>query len=248
MRYDPEALVARAGLDAGAVVGFLFENYPSFFGDAATDDLAAAAGYFSDAALLAHRRDTAAATGGWDAGGAGGGGVGPGGVAAAAAASVAARGALFANAHPAPRAFQPVRAPTASLPARAAAENAEQLALAARRAAALAIARGAGGACGLMAGGPGEVAARVLPFLEFLKASPAHAWLAAALPARKTRVWQGALHRADEPGAAAAGAAAEAAALAASLAAAGLAEGGGGGDGQGQAGEEAAEEIEDIED
>ena len=49
MRYSPEALLNQAALDASSVAGFLHENYTEFFGAAAADDAAAAAGYLSDA-------------------------------------------------------------------------------------------------------------------------------------------------------------------------------------------------------
>ena len=49
MRYDPEAVLQQASLDAASVVGFLSENYPQFIADAAVDDLAAVAAYLSDA-------------------------------------------------------------------------------------------------------------------------------------------------------------------------------------------------------
>ena len=49
MRYDPEAVLQQASLDAASVAGFLSENYPQFVADGATDDLAAVAAYLSDA-------------------------------------------------------------------------------------------------------------------------------------------------------------------------------------------------------
>jgi hypothetical protein len=160
----------------------------------------------------------------------------------AAAGSVAARGILFANAHPAAASWQPLRGPTCSLPERAAAENLEQLSVARRRSH---LALGGAGRCGALAGGGGQVAARALPFLRALAGGAGYGWLAPALPVRWTYIWKGALTRTEAAGAAAAEAAAEAAALAVSLATAGLV-GGGGGEGGGRAGEGAErDEIED---
>jgi hypothetical protein len=186
---------------------------------------------------LAHHRNTAASTAGfWDDADA----VAPT-VQQAAAASVAARGLLFANAHPAPSSWRPVCGPTCGLPERAARENLEELSLAARRSH---LALG-GARCGALAGDPSTVAARSLPFLRALceNPGPRSAALAAAMPARWTYVWQGALSRREAHGAGAGAAEAEAAALAASLAAAGLVDGGGGG--TGEAGEEGIDEIEE---
>jgi len=182
----------------------------------------------SQPGFLAHRRNTTASTSGfWDESDT---------VAAtlqaAAAGSIAARGILFANAHPAASSWQPLRGPTCFLPERAAAENLEQLAVAAHRSH---LALG-GARCNTLAGGGPGVAARNLPFLRVLSQAPSHSWLAPALPARWTYIWNGALTRNEAAGAAAAEVAAEAAALAVSLAASGLVEGGGGGGGGGQGG------------
>lgn len=49
MRYDPEDLLARSGLDAPGAAAFLLENYTDFIDEGAIDDAAAAAAYLSDA-------------------------------------------------------------------------------------------------------------------------------------------------------------------------------------------------------
>ncbi|KAI8470106.1 MAG: hypothetical protein J3K34DRAFT_266674 [Monoraphidium minutum] len=123
MRYDPEAVLQQSALNAATVAASLGESYPSFTADGAVADVAAAAAYLSDAAFLAHRCNTAAASGGfWDESDT---------VASslqhAAEGSVAARGLLFTNAHPAPPGWTPLRGPTCSLPERAAAEKGERL-------------------------------------------------------------------------------------------------------------------------
>ena len=47
--------MARSGLDAATVAGFLFENYTVFVDDPAIDDAAAAAARFSDAMHMIRR-------------------------------------------------------------------------------------------------------------------------------------------------------------------------------------------------
>jgi len=49
MRYNPEAILQQSALDAPTATAFLAENYTSFIADRAVDDVAAAAGYLSDA-------------------------------------------------------------------------------------------------------------------------------------------------------------------------------------------------------
>jgi hypothetical protein len=52
MRYDPENLLLRSGLDALGASLFLHENYPPFFSDDSMDQAAVAAEYLSDALTL----------------------------------------------------------------------------------------------------------------------------------------------------------------------------------------------------
>ena len=91
-----------------------------------------------------------------------------------AAASVAARGVMFANAHPAPRRFLPLRGPAATGVERAAAEARAEAAVG------VAAARGGDACCG---GGGASAAAEVLPFLRTLAAALPPA-AAHALPPR----------------------------------------------------------------
>ena len=49
MKYDPEDLLSRSGLDAPGAAAFLLENYTDFIDEGAIDDAAAAAAYLSDA-------------------------------------------------------------------------------------------------------------------------------------------------------------------------------------------------------
>ena len=47
LRFDPEAVLAAGGLDAGSVVGFLSENYLNFTGEEEIEEVALAADYLS---------------------------------------------------------------------------------------------------------------------------------------------------------------------------------------------------------
>ncbi|GFR40780.1 hypothetical protein Agub_g1394, partial [Astrephomene gubernaculifera] len=115
MRYDPEAIILSCGLEATALLSFLHENYLGFVdGEAAdaVDDVATVAEYLSDSAVLCgqSRAVTAATSYGgtslWleDSPAAAN-------LAAAVASSVAARGLMYGNTHPAPHRFNPIRAP-----------------------------------------------------------------------------------------------------------------------------------------
>jgi hypothetical protein len=50
----PEEVIARSGLNAATVTGFLFENYLDFIDADAIDDVATAAANFSDAIHIVH--------------------------------------------------------------------------------------------------------------------------------------------------------------------------------------------------
>ncbi len=183
--FNPEAVLAAAGLDAGGVAAFLHENLPDFVAPAAIADLAGAAECLSAADVLGGLR-----TRGGGAADLAGDDVPSAPLADAAAASVAARGACFWNAHPAPRRFHPMRAPALFAAARAARGNAGELARAALGRVAY------GGAHALE---PGAIAAaEVLPALRRLAATPAgaaDAALALQQPAAWWRYWHG---RAEE--------------------------------------------------
>jgi cell cycle checkpoint protein len=106
----------------------------------------------------------------------------------AAAGSVAARGFLFANAHPAPSKWVPVRGPSCYLPERAAAQNLGQLAEVTGRA------QRVGGGGDMMSGGGQRAAAQVLPFLRILGGVRDYGWLwQGVLPSKWYGVWQGAV-------------------------------------------------------
>lgn len=49
MRYDPEGILLRSGLEPLTITSFLHENYLDFIDEGAMDDVADAAGYLSDA-------------------------------------------------------------------------------------------------------------------------------------------------------------------------------------------------------
>lgn len=55
----PEEVVARSGLDANTVTGFVFENYVDYVDEVAIDDAASAAANFSDAMHMIKRHGEA---------------------------------------------------------------------------------------------------------------------------------------------------------------------------------------------
>lgn len=107
----PEMILSKARTETSSILAFLHENVLQFVDEDAIDDVAAIEGYLSDADMLLK------APGNWrlrsssyqfsmDSDD-----VNPSHIAAMAADSVAARGVLFANMHPAPRKWQSLRAP-----------------------------------------------------------------------------------------------------------------------------------------
>ncbi|GIL86706.1 hypothetical protein Vretimale_19803 [Volvox reticuliferus] len=218
MRYDPEAILLRCGLEAPVLLSFLHENYPSFVdreAQDAMDDVATVTAYLSDSAVLCgqSRASAIAAT-------AGGGtslwledSPATANLSSAIAASVAARGLMYGNTHPAPHCFNPIRAPASSAINQAAAANRLQLQTAACR---LSVAGGSGGAAAfstswdgssttggtagvisvLFGGGSAaQLVSTVMPWLRSLvQMSPQHAvWLAPLLPNVWSYYWNGAV-------------------------------------------------------
>lgn len=195
MRYDPEALLQQSRLDALGAASFLLENYHSFIADDAVEDAALAACYLSDAATLATARVAAAGQGAGFAGvsgleedavggGAGGAGNSSSGVMQACAGSVATRGLLFANCHPAPRRFLPMRAPAMGAAARACAANESSLQDFSRQLALLLGTAPGGGSTHVLA-------AQVLPILRKLTTWPDYHWLLRLMPSEWSYLWEG---------------------------------------------------------
>lgn len=106
----PERILSEAQIEFPTLTAFLHENVLDFVDEDAVDDVADVLTYLGDADILLSRRprgsssSSSSSSGLNDVTGLH--------VAALAAGSVAARGVLFANAHPAPRKWQAVRAPT----------------------------------------------------------------------------------------------------------------------------------------
>ncbi|KAL4422561.1 hypothetical protein ABPG75_008758 [Micractinium tetrahymenae] len=192
MEFDPEAVLAGAGLEAGSVAAFLHENVLHFIDDSAVEDAAACLEQLSAADCLASGRrwgtgdammgdeDSPSAT-----------------LLDALAASTAARGVCFANAHPAPRRWLPLKAPSVFAAARGAAANRAELCQHTSAAWAL-----AGGMRSLEMAG--RLAAELLPFARAIAACcPAPAPLQRLQPARWSRFWGGQLY--EQPGGAGGG-------------------------------------------
>ncbi|KXZ44240.1 hypothetical protein GPECTOR_70g470 [Gonium pectorale] len=202
MRYDPEAIIQRCGLEAPRLLAFLHENYPPFVdpeADDAVDDVAVIAAYLSDSAVLCGlSRAAAAATafGGtslWmeDSPSASN-------LASAIAASVAGRGLMFGNTHPAPPRFNPIRAPAISSIDQAATANRAQLRSTMCRLAeapAAGAAPSAGMAVGALGGSSQELVGDVMPWMRALaQSSQQHAaWLVRVLPGSWSYYWNGAV-------------------------------------------------------
>ncbi|KAL4424733.1 hypothetical protein ABPG77_000076 [Micractinium sp. CCAP 211/92] len=183
MEFDPEAVLAASGLEAGSVSAFLHENVLHFIEDSAVEDAAACMEQLSAADCLASGRrwgtgdammgdeDSPSAT-----------------LLDALAASTAARGVCFANAHPAPRRWLPLKAPTVFAAAKGAAANRAELCQ--RTSAVWAL---LGGMSSLEPAG--RLASELLPFVRTIAARcPNPAPLQLLLPTRWSRFWGGQLH------------------------------------------------------
>ncbi|KAL4530792.1 hypothetical protein Ndes2526B_g09227 [Nannochloris sp. 'desiccata'] len=121
--FNPDDVLTASGLEATSVNAFLHENLPHFIQDSEIFDLAMCLGQLSTSDLLSSvckRRRNDLLNAGDDA---------PGGttISDACAAMVAARGVCFWNSHPAPRQWQPLRAPALFTVQRGIAANSEQL-------------------------------------------------------------------------------------------------------------------------
>lgn len=102
----PERIVSEAQIEFPTLMAFLHENVLDFVDNDAIEDLADILTYLGDADILLGRRlkSSSLSSSLND--------ITPSHIAALTAASVATRGVLFANTHPAPRKWQSVRAPT----------------------------------------------------------------------------------------------------------------------------------------
>jgi cell cycle checkpoint protein len=121
--FNPDDVLTDSGLEATSVNAFLHENLPHFIQDSEIFDLAMCLGQLSTSDVLSSvgkRRRNDLLNAGDDA---------PGGttIADACAAMVAARGVCFWNTHPAPRQWQPLKAPALFTVQRGIAANSEQL-------------------------------------------------------------------------------------------------------------------------
>lgn len=105
---EPESILAGAHIEYPSLLAFLHENALQFVDNEAVDDAVAILGYLSDSDILLGRwpRQSSSSLFLSDSND-----VNPYQVAATAAGSVAARGVLFANVHPAPCRWQSLRGP-----------------------------------------------------------------------------------------------------------------------------------------
>ncbi|EFJ42812.1 hypothetical protein VOLCADRAFT_107059 [Volvox carteri f. nagariensis] len=209
MRYDPEAILLRCGLEAPVLLSFLHENYLGFVGGeakGAVEDMTTVATFLSDSAVLCGQSRSASATAATTAGG----GTSlwledspaAANLSSAIAASVAARGLMYGNTHPVAHKFNPIRAPASSAIDQAAAANRLQLRAAACRLAA-ATAGPAGADFGSATSGSAlfggssasQLVSAVIPWLRALvQISPYHAvWIAPLLPCNWSYYWNGAV-------------------------------------------------------
>ncbi len=136
---------------------------------------------------------------------------------------MAARGLIYANAHPAPSRWLPLRGPASNAVERAATTNAARLSDATRTTEGVLQ-------CRVAQGSGGHVAAYVLPFLRLLAPWPSHAWLQRLLPRTWSFFWNGSVsERTSAPAAGSSGQGSELALAlqAASLTSDGAAEDGG---------------------
>ena len=102
----PERILAEAQIEFSTLAAFLHENVLDFVDEEAIDDVADILTYLSDADALLGRRPKGSSSFSSSLNDISGSHI-----AALAAGTVAARGVLFANTHPAPRKWQSVRAP-----------------------------------------------------------------------------------------------------------------------------------------
>ena len=186
--FDPGDVLTASGLEATSVNAFLHENLPHFIQDSEIFDLAACLGELSTSDILSstgRRRYNDSLNAGDDA---------PGGstIADSCAAMVAARGVCFWNTHPAPRQWQPLRAPCLFTVHRGMLNNSEQL-------------HDAAGVGRIVYGGSGGLDSAALLATELVPAvrgvcqqirAPYTAPISLIYqqPAKWTRYWNGKLH------------------------------------------------------
>jgi len=186
--FNPDDVLTASCLEATSVNAFLHENLPHFIHDSEIFDVAMCLGQLSTSDVLSSvgkRRRNDSLNAGDDA---------PGGttIADACAAMVAARGVCFWNTHPAPRQWQPLKAPALFTVQRGVAANSEQL-------------HEAAGVGRVVYGGSGGLDSASLLATELLPAirlvcqnirAPytAPTSLMYQQPAKWTRFWNGKLH------------------------------------------------------
>lgn len=102
----PERILSEAQIEFPTLAAFLHENVLDFVDEEAIDDVADVLTYLGDADTLLSRRPRGSSSSSSSLSD-----ISSSHIAALAAGSVAARGVLFANTHPAPRKWQSVRAP-----------------------------------------------------------------------------------------------------------------------------------------
>ncbi|CAL5226917.1 g9794 [Coccomyxa viridis] len=177
MPFDPEVIWQQSQLDFNTTAGFLHENCLHFLEDAAIEDAALEAEFFSDSDWLSSRSYTSGTSGAFldaELGAASS-------VMQAMAASVLLRGLLFASVHQAPRRWLPLRKSAWGVAQQGIAANLAQL----RR---LIWAK-----TGSSAGGSTQAfAASVLPCVRSM-AAQGWAPAAALMPEQWTQLWQGQL-------------------------------------------------------
>ncbi|BDA49102.1 Cell cycle checkpoint protein RAD17 [Coccomyxa sp. Obi] len=181
LSFDPEGVWEQSGLDVGTTAGFLHENVLHFLDGEALEDAALLADYFSDVDRVSSHGFAAAS-------GSSSGYAGDMGAAAtfaeALAGSMLVRGVLYANAHPAPRRWLPLRKSGWAAAARGAAANAAQLQSL--------VWAGGGAALHCVGGSVRAFAASVLPSARCMSAAGSAA-ASAVLPECWTQLWQGEL-------------------------------------------------------
>lgn len=179
---DPDMVVQRSGLDAKVIIAFLHENYPHFIDEEAAEDMALAAEYLSSAAFIDGHRNTTGYT--WEAWEDQDWGATS--IQQATASSVAARGLMYANLHPAPRRWLPLKGPLSLTASKGQKSNMEHLRGLCHQP--LVVHQ-----CPLVWSTAGRYTVDVLPYLRLLTRHWPHMHVRQWLPDKWTYLWQGAL-------------------------------------------------------